>query len=304
MNRTVALTGGTGFIGRYIVGDLLRRGFRIRALTRTQRSAPDARLSWVHGCLESPQALCELVRGADDVIHCAGQVRGGSENVFTRTNLHGSQALLQAALHSGQCRRFLFISSLAARHPELSWYAASKHRAEQQLQTLAGDISLGIFRPTAVYGCGDKELYPLLNGLLRGVLPCPAGHDGTLSFLHVSDLATAVSQWLLSASPATGIYELCDGMPGGYSWKRLQLIGASVRRGPVWRASIPLTVLRLLAAISVQCHRVTGKAPMLTPAKIREIIHPDWSASNQRLTAAISWRPEVSLERALRERLF
>ncbi len=304
MTLTVAITGATGFIGRQITEDLLARGCRVRALTRAARQSSDDNLIWVRGSLENPPSLAELVTGADAVVHCAGQVRGSSEAVFTACNVTGSVSVMQAAQAAGSCKKFLFISSLAARHPELSWYAKSKYVAEQQLQTLSGDMSLGIFRPTAVYGPGDKELKPLLKGLLRGVLPQLGRHDATLTFIHVTDMAVAVSKWLLSDSPQAGIFELCDGQSGGYSWSRMQQIGAAVRQGPVRLIPVPLTLLKLMAALSMMWNRLAKTEPMLTQSKIRELTHPDWTASNQQLTNAVGWVPEVSLERALREGLF
>jgi len=304
MTLTVAITGATGFIGRQITKDLLARGCRVRALTRSARQSPDDSLVWVRGSLENPQSLAELVSGVDAVVHCAGQVRGSNEAVFTECNVTGSASVMQAAQAAGSCKKFLFISSLAARHPELSWYANSKYVAEQQLQTLSGDMTLGIFRPTAVYGPGDKELKPLLEGLLRGVLPQLGRRDATLTFIHVTDMAAAVRQWLLSDYPQGGIYELCDGITGGYSWSRMQQIGAAVRQGPVRLIPVPLALLKLMATLSMMWNRLVKTEPMLTQSKIRELTHPDWTASNQQLTNAVGWVPEVSLERALREGLF
>lgn len=169
---------------------------------------------------------------------------------------------------------------------------------------MATGLTLGIFRPTAVYGPGDKELKPLFNWLLRGVLPRLGAPEAKLSFLHVSDLAEAVSQWLLAELPQTHIYELCDGVAGGYNWLRLQEIGAAVRKGPVRLVGIPLPALKLMADVTVMWNRLTKKEPMLTHSKIRELTHHDWSASNKSISETINWFPEVSLERALRERLF
>ncbi|WP_294907424.1 NAD-dependent epimerase/dehydratase family protein [Tatumella sp. UBA2305] len=304
MTLTVAITGATGFIGRQITKDLLARGCRVRALTRSARQNPDDNLVWVRGSLENPQSLAELVSDVDAVVHCAGQVRGSNEAVFTECNVTGSVSVMQAAQAAGSCKKFLFISSLAARHPELSWYANSKYVAEQQLQTMSGDMTLGIFRPTAVYGPGDKELKPLLDGLLRGVLPQLGRRDATLTFIHVTDMAAAVRQWLLSDNPQGGIYELCDGVAGGYSWSRMQQIGAAVRQRPVRLIPVPLALLKLIAALSMMWNRLVKTEPMLTQSKIRELTHPDWTASNQQLTNAVGWVPEVSLERALREGLF
>lgn len=304
MTETVAITGVTGFIGKHIADNLLARGFSVRALTRRSRPALAGNLTWIQGALEDKSVLAELVNGADHVVHCAGQVRGHKEDIFTECNVNGSLRLMQAARESQSCKRFLFISSLAARSPELSWYAKSKHTAEQQLASMAGEISLGIFRPTAVYGPGDKELKPLFSWLLRGVLPRLGAADARLSFLHVSDLAEAVAQWLISTPHSTETYELCDGVAGGYDWNRVRDIGAQVRQGSVKLVGVPLPVLKFLADISVLSGRLSGKEPMLTRSKIAELTHSDWSASNKKLSDHTNWFPEVSLERALREGLF
>lgn len=304
MVTTVALTGMTGFIGKHIADNLLARGFAIRALTRNEPKTFVKNLTWIVGDLDKPDSLSELVYGAESVVHCAGQVRGRNEAIFTHCNVTGSLQLLQAAKQSGHIKRFLFMSSLAARHPDLSWYAHSKYVAEQQLAAHAADISLGIFRPTAVYGPGDKELKPLFTWLLHGLLPRMGAATARLSFIHVSDLAQAVGQWLIAEPQPTIPYELCDDVTDGYSWQRLQEIGGEVRNGTVRLIPIPLPVLKFLADISLLSSRLSGKEPMLTRSKIHELIHPDWSASHLCLSRHIHWHPRVNLIDALREGLF
>lgn len=304
MNQTVAVTGATGFIGKYIIDNLLARGFHVRALTRTARAHVNDNLTWVRGSLEDTHSLSELVTGASAVVHCAGQVRGHKEEIFTRCNVDGSLRLMQAAKESGFCQRFLFISSLAARHPELSWYANSKHVAEQQLTAMADAITLGVFRPTDVYGPGDKELKPLFDWMLRGLLPRLGTPETQLSFLHVTDFAQAVGQWLSAETVQTQTYELCDGVAGGYDWQRVQQLVADVRCGSVRMVGIPLPLLTCLADISTALSRLAGKEPMLTRSKIRELTHADWSASNNRISEDINWFPGISLEHALRNGLF
>lgn len=304
MTKTVAITGVTGFIGKHIADNLLARGLRVRALTRTLRNSSTDNLVWVRGSLEDRDSLAELVSGADSVVHCAGQVRGHNEAVFTDCNVTGSLHLMQAAIESGRCERFLFMSSLAARHPDLSWYAKSKSRAEQELSAMAAGMTLGIFRPTAVYGPGDKEMKPLFDWMLRGILPRLGDASAALSFLHVTDLAEAVGQWLVAERPPVGPHELCDGDAQGYNWQRVQHIGEKVRNGKVRLVGVPLSVLKLLADISVLTCLLAGKEPMLTRSKINELTHQNWSASNNGLSEEINWFPRMSLERALRERLF
>ncbi|HCD1255418.1 TPA: NAD-dependent epimerase/dehydratase family protein [Citrobacter amalonaticus] len=304
MSTTVAVTGGTGFIGRHIIDDLLSRGFTVRALTRTPHHDERDNLVWVLGSLEESESLAQLVAGVDHVVHCAGQVRGHKEEVFTRCNVEGSQRLMQAAKESGSCQRFLFISSLAARHPELSWYANSKYVAEQRLTEIAGGITLGIFRPTAMYGPGDKELSPLFRAMLHGYLPRFGAADTRLSFLHVSDLAQAVSQWLLADQTPVSPYELCDGVADGYNWQRLQDIAVAIRNRPVRVVSISRPLLNLMADTSSLISRLSGKEPMLTRSKVCELTHSDWSANNKDLYEIINWSPRISLEYALRQGLF
>ncbi|WP_241579846.1 NAD-dependent epimerase/dehydratase family protein [Rosenbergiella nectarea] len=305
MTQTVALTGATGFIGSHIVEKLLSAGFQVRALTRSPSHNTNLPgMTWVRGSLENESSLVELVTGADVVIHCAGQVRGKNISTFTQANVEGSLRLLRAAEEGTSCKRYLFISSLAARHPQLSWYAHSKALAEQQLVAQASSVSIGIFRPTAVYGPRDKELHPVFSWLLRGLLPQTGSSATQLSFLHVYDFAEAVVKWIEAKVQYSEPYELCDGHPSGYRWQDLQTIGQSIRRKPVKVIKIPLPLLKTIATLSTQISRLSGKEPMLTQSKIGELTHRDWSATNITITRNIGWTPNIRLERALRDGLF
>ncbi|MEB4676487.1 NAD-dependent epimerase/dehydratase family protein [Enterobacteriaceae bacterium G50] len=303
MTHTVAVTGGTGFIGRHILASLLSRGFTVRALTRAPRNDSSQQLTWVRGSLEDRNALAELVKGARYVVHGAGQVRGHNEEVFTQCNVMGSLRLLQAAKEGGYCERFLFISSLAARHPELSWYANSKYIAEQKLAAMSTGIALGVFRPTAVYGSGDKELKPLFDWMLRGILPQLSTAETKLSFIYAIDLAQAVTHWVSSDVPQARTYELCDGTES-YRWQDLQAIAAAARQGPVRLIHIPLYLLQILADISTRLSLLAGKEPMLTRSKICELTHPDWSVNIQNAVDDFNWSPGISLTHAIHHRLF
>ena len=140
--------------------------------------------------------------------------------------------------------------------------------------------------------------------MLRGLLPRLGAPDTQLSFLHVTDFAQAVGQWLSAETVQTQTYELCDGVAGGYDWQRVRQLAADARCGSVRMVGIPLSVLTCLADISTTLSRLAGKEPMLTRSKIRELTHADWSASNNRISEDINWFPGISLEHALRNGLF
>lgn len=302
--RVVSLTGATGFIGSVLREQLAARGVELRALGRSKSGTAEDGTQWIRGTLEDEQALAKLTRGAHVVIHCAGRVRGRDARDFDMVNVQGSKRLMEAARLSGSCERFLLMSSLAARHPTLSWYAASKFEGERQVTAAAGAIPVSIFRPTAVYGPGDRELRPVFEWLLRGWLVTLGQGDSLLSFLHVYDLVSAVMQWLDAPVMQPQTFELCDGRAQGYSWASLASIAAEIRNGPVRQAAVPIAVLKGIARMNLALSHFTRQAPMLTPGKVNELMHPDWSCSNARISATLGWEPRILLRQALQDHLF
>src|SRR5512143_4088465 len=128
--RTLALTGATGFIGAALLKRLLNAGWTVRALCRStppqgRAAHTGGRLQWFQGRLEDSVSLRRLVDGATAVVHCAGAIRGASAAQFNQVNVEGVARLVQAARELHPLPRFLLISSLAAREPQLSPYASS-----------------------------------------------------------------------------------------------------------------------------------------------------------------------------------
>jgi len=304
----VALTGATGFIGAVLRERLLAAGYRVRALYRPRpgRVLQGAeRLTWVAGDLDDHAALAALLEGAEAVVHGAGSVRGARRADFDRVNETGVLNLVRAAEREAGCRRFLLLSSLAAREPQLSDYARSKRLGEQALATNARRLAWAVLRPPAVYGPGDREMLPLFRSMARGLAPVPGKGDGRFSLLHVADLASAVVAWLDGHGESGRTYELDDGHERGYDWDTLLAIASRVLRNhaPIRRLSIPLPCLRLAAGINLAAARIFGYAPMLTPGKVREITHADWVGDGSALTKATGWRPLIGFERGLADTL-
>ncbi|MDT8340333.1 MAG: NAD-dependent epimerase/dehydratase family protein [Longimicrobiales bacterium] len=301
-DRPVALTGATGFIGGRFLARMARAGFPVRALTR--RPPPDGPpgVEWVAGDLAGPAALTRLVRGARAVVHCAGAVRGASRAAFDRVNREGAARVARTAAEAGAADRFLNLSSLAARHPELSWYAASKRRGEEAVEgELPAGIRVASFRPTAVYGPGDREMRAFFRLLRRGVLLAPGPRGTRLTLLHVDDLVEAMVAWISAAEPPAGVFELHDGAPEGYGWTDLAEAARDTWGVRVRTVRPPEPFLAAAARANLVLARVVGRAPMLTPGKVREIRHPDWRCRNDALTEALGWVPSVRLRDALRE---
>lgn len=301
MADLVALTGGTGFLGRAIARHLVARGWRLRGLRRPAATDLPAGVEAIPGSLEDPDSLRRLVQGAAAVVHCAGAVRGAGPAAFDAVNRDGVARLARAAAEAVPPVRVLHISSLAARHPHLSPYAASKRAGERALA--AAGVEAVVLRPPAVYGPGDRELRPLLAWMARGLALLLGPRAARFSLLHVDDLAAAVARLLEAPGAAEGTFELHDGRVGGYTWDDICDAVARWRGRPVRRIPVPGPVLAAVARLNLLVARAAGRPPMLTPGKVRELRCPDWVADNTALTAATGWVPAVDLAEGLGRQL-
>jgi nucleoside-diphosphate-sugar epimerase len=300
----IAITGGTGFIGRHLVGALKPLVGRMKVLTRREVSPtterPGARVELIRGDLSDREALDRLVDGCDTLLHLAGAVRSSSPEDFDTVNVDGTGRLAEAALGSGTVRRVLHVSSLAAREPRLSWYSGSKRRGEERMSdVLRGRIELTVLRPTAVYGPGDAEMRPVFRTLKKGWVPGLSGAS-RMTLLHVFDLVEAIRLWVTSAESPPGLFECHDGRVEGYGWADLAEIAERVWGRRVRQVPVPGPVLRAVATVNLVASRMIGRAPMLTPSKVHELRHPDWRCDNGPLNDALGWSPEIDLETSLR----
>ena len=278
----VAVTGATGFIGRKVVEMLAAQGWRVRVLARRPTAAGvwgEARPELVAGDLSDPDALGVLAAGADVMIHSAGLVKARSRAEFMAVNAHGARAAAQAYAARGTGRRFVLISSLAAREPQLSDYAASKRAGEAAAIAELPASALSIVRPPAIYGPGDRETLDVFRAASRlPFAPRLGGPDARLALAHVDDAAAEIvrlaqrpSAWPLSA--------LGGDRPEGYGWREiLQAAGAAVGRTPP-TVRLPAALVKTAGALASLASRVDGRPRMLSPGKAHELLHPDWSVA-------------------------
>ncbi len=297
----IALTGASGFIGRRVLHALLARGLHVRALYRRPPRPPVApALEPVIGNMGDEASLRELLAGADAVINCAGSVRGARAADFDPVNVCGLQRLAAALRAVSPHARLVQLSSLAARAPALSDYAASKWRAEQYLQHECPDIAWLVLRPPAVYGPGDTEVLPLFRAMRRGYLPTVAPPDARLSLVFVDDLAAALAACAGGAGAPGEVLALHDGTPGGYDWPGIAATGEAVFGRRVRLLRLPLPLLAGLATTNRMLAGVVGYAPMLTPGKVAELRNPDWVCDNTGITESTGWTPQVRLAEGIR----
>ena len=297
---TVFVTGATGFIGQRLVSALSEQGIHVLAMVRPGNK-PDSRIpktcQQVAVGLTEVDKLADIVTACSAVIYCAGSVRGRNAADFSGANINGIKALLEAMERSNSAVPLLLLSSLAASRPELSDYAYSKYAGEQLLRGTA--LNWTVLRPPAVYGPGDREMLPILKMIRRGVLVRTGPADQRLSLLHVDDLVSAMTAWLSAPQNCRHtIYAIDDGTPGGYDWKAM---GEAVNGKNIKVLAVPGFILAGVARLNLLFSGLLGYAPMLSPGKVRELVHAKWLCDNRGFTEATGWQPKLDLRQGARK---
>jgi len=212
----IALTGSTGFIGRYLLRELPKRGYRLRILLRRPAEIPSECTSAVVGDLAWPQNMAAALADVEAVIHTAGvsQTMSGLPEVDYRLlNAEATIGLARAAQRAG-VKRFIFLSSLRAQSGPVSEailtedlpatptdaYGRSKLAAEQGLAELG--IDWVALRLALVYGPGVSGNMARLMRLARSAYPLPLGGlTARRSLLSLENLVAGIVCVLQSPGP-------------------------------------------------------------------------------------------------------
>ncbi|MEP6983500.1 MAG: NAD(P)-dependent oxidoreductase [Sphingomicrobium sp.] len=280
----IALTGGTGFVGSHLLDAALAAGHRVAALTRRGQPERDGG-DWVMGDLGTREALEQLVDGADAIIHVAGTISAANAAGFEKGNAAGTLAMLAAAT-AGGVRRFVHVSSLAAREPKLSLYGGSKARAEELVHS--SGLDWAIVRPPAVYGPGDKETLELFRMAKLGLMLMPP--KGRVSVIHADDLARLLLALAAPDVASNILIEADDGKPGGWSHREFaRALAAAVGTRPAIVSS-PGMLLRLAARVD-QLWR--GEKAKLTADRAAYFSHRNWVVEPKRACPPQLWQPRI-----------
>jgi UDP-glucose 4-epimerase len=224
----IALTGATGFIGRHLLNELPKRGYRIRVLLRRPSEVPACASSAVIGDIASPHNMAAALRDVDMVIHSAGlahAMSGRPEDDYRTINTEATVRLAQAAERAG-VKRFVFLSSIRAQTGPTAQgilteaeapqptdpYGRSKLEAERGLSTLGLDWAA--LRPVLVYGPGVKGNMAALLALAQSPWPLPLGGlTAKRSLLSLDNLAAAVDTVLSAPGPLKRPFIVADPEP-------------------------------------------------------------------------------------------
>ncbi|MCG2617617.1 SDR family NAD(P)-dependent oxidoreductase [Terrimonas sp. NA20] len=216
MSSKVLVTGGTGFLGAYIIKELVEKGYAVKAIRRERSRMPFyisssilEKVEWIEGDILDVIFLEEAMEDVDTVIHSAAVVSFSPKNrhEMYQVNVEGTANVVNIALEQN-IRRLVYISSVAALGRTLQgqsvsemskWennksnthYAKSKHKAELEVWRAIGEgLDAVILNPATILGYGDWNTgsSAIFKSVYKGFDWYSPGKNG---FVAVEDVARA-----------------------------------------------------------------------------------------------------------------
>lgn len=249
----VLVTGGTGFVGRAVVGELLGRGHTVYAGSRRGDALPGA--AGVPLDVTDAGSVLRAVSEAspDAVIHLVGIIAEEGPQTFERVHLEGTRHVLAATPRQA---RYVHMSALGAREDSASGYSRSKAQAERLVRESGLDWT--IFQPSLIFGVGDDFFGRVLRELVSTAPVVPMIGDGSFPFRPVSvqDVSRAFAGALEQPETVGQTYTLTG--PEEFTFRQLleMELAALGRKKPI--VPVPLALMNLM----VPAMQVLPKPPI------------------------------------------
>ncbi len=246
----IAITGATGFIGRYMVKGMLAAGHSVRVLCRPGREralelpapSPSSPGVEVHiGDLLDRESLRGFLAGADYILHLASAHDHFADDDMQRVNVRGTEYLLdEAKTNAPTTFQFVVISSAVIGVPVYSYYRDSKRVQEKIIR--GSGLRWASFRPTLVYGVGDwRHTAPFFRKCAAKGGTYWVFHEGLskINPVHVEDLVDAVARFLRydRAKEVDLVFEIAG--PAGVPYNEFVDMTIQATGGKVKRRNIP-----------------------------------------------------------------
>ena len=308
-NRSVSVTGATGFVGWHAAASFARDGWDVRAIVRRGNTKPVPQGTRVIESDLSSESLTLAFGDSEVVVHCAALIRAATPSDFEAVNVAGSRAAGEAAAGIGA--RFVLVSSLAAGGEgtpgaprvesdvpaPVNAYGRSKLAAEQAVRSIER-LRWTTLRPSAVYGPLDRGFLPLFRMASRGLFVVPSGPDTSFTLVHIADLTRAVR---LSAESARAEGET---MFVGHAIPQtgvdvLRAIAAALAR-PFRPRHVPVAFLAAAAKAGDLSWKI-GLKPLVDSGRLAELRARGFVCSVDRAREVLGFEAGVNFEQGIAE---
>ena len=319
--KKILITGASGFVGSCMVETFLSKNptYEIHAGIRSTSSRvylTDARIRFFELDFTNTKKLTEQCRQHkfDYIIHCAGVTKADKKKDYFRGNSEYTQNFIQALIDAEAVpEKFVFLSSLAAYGPAdkrprgyvmeedepwpITAYGESKLDAERYIEQLENFPFL-IFRPTAVFGPREKDIFTFFTLLNKHFEPYIGFKKQELTFIYVKDLAELIVKATFS-DKVNKSYFVSDGSV--YSTYDLGRIGKRLLNKKTISIKVPTTLVRGIAYVNELIVKLGGKSPPLNLEKVKELESLNWKCDIRALKTDFNFQPKYDLERGLEE---
>ena len=233
--KTVLVTGATGFLGKYVVEELVVHGYQVRAFGRSSKvgcSLENSSVSFFQGDLTKADDVLEACKGMDLVVHAGAlsTVWGHWEDLY-QTNVLGTKYVLEACRQKG-IQRLVYVSSpsiyaapkdqLAIKEsdaPEennLNNYIRSKLASEKLFKDYP-DVPSIILRPRGLFGIGDTSILPRVIKLSQKIgIPLIGDGRQLMDMTCVENVALAIRSALEAPEAKGEVYNITNGEPRAF----------------------------------------------------------------------------------------
>jgi uncharacterized protein YbjT (DUF2867 family) len=259
----IAITGGTGFVGRNVARALLAADHEVVLVARGSRSvAPREGVSVARGDVVSGEGLETGLRGCDAVVHLVAIIREKGKQTFDAVIRRGTENLVSAARAAG-VGRIIYVSAIGADPDPRFPYLFAKWSAEHAVRGSGVDFTT--LRPSIMFGTGDG-FFTTVAGLVRFSIPViPVAGDGLALFqpISVEDVARCI---VLSISRQPAMREIEIGGPEQLTYDEIiDIVHDAIGAG--MRIKVHVPVAALLPAAMVM-DKVLANPPV-TPVQLR-----------------------------------
>lgn len=262
----VAITGGTGFVGRHLARELVAKGHEVVLIARGKDVRDEsiyklAGANFFASDLSDAQELRRALSGCNVVAHCAGINREIGAQTYQRVHIEGTRHVVEAARQAG-LQKIVLLSFLRARPNCGSAYHESKWAAEAIVS--ASGLGYTIFKAGVIYGRGDHMLDHLSRALYTfPVFGLVGMRERPIRPLAVEDLVVTIIASFADARLTNKTVSITGPEEIALS-EAVRRVGQVIQRNPLYMP-MPLAIQKIIAWIAERTMRI----PLLSLAQLR-----------------------------------